>query len=148
MQTTLNKFQDSNNPENSLLKKFDNFYKENKNIENEMYYYRKPRVDKIYFQAEVLEEDIISSNKKTLFDSKKNSFTKQYESDNLIIEENKKINYENCYANENSSENYFDNTENWEVKKVKHNKIWFISFIFLIFSFNFISFITKGKKIF
>jgi len=62
MQISLNKFQDSNNIENSLLKKFDEFFKDNKNIENEMYFYRKPRVDKIIYQAKVLDDNLSSKN--------------------------------------------------------------------------------------
>lgn len=124
MQTTLNKFQDSNNPDNSLLKKFDDFYKDNKNIENEVYFYRKPRVDKTYYQAEIKEENVITKIKKNYFDFKKNLTTKEYNNDILNREENKKINYENSNACENSNENYFDNnTENCDDNKVEAYKI-------------------------
>lgn len=53
MQNTLLKSQEGNSNENSLLKRFDEFYKDNKNVENEMYFYRKPRVDKKFYQVEI-----------------------------------------------------------------------------------------------
>lgn len=35
------------------LQKFDEFYKNNKNVEHEAYYYKKPRIDPTYFQADI-----------------------------------------------------------------------------------------------
>jgi hypothetical protein len=35
------------------LQKFDEFYKNNKNVEHEAYYYKKPRIDQTYYQADL-----------------------------------------------------------------------------------------------
>lgn len=37
----------------SSVMKFDEFYKDNKNVEHENYYYKKPRIDKELYQADL-----------------------------------------------------------------------------------------------
>lgn len=37
----------------SSVLKFDEFYKDNKNIEHEAYYYKKPRIDRLLYQADL-----------------------------------------------------------------------------------------------
>lgn len=115
MQISIGKIQDLSNPDNSLLKKFDEFFKDNKNIENEMYFYRKPRVDKVLYQAEVLKTEENSHKEKT---GKVAGYTSQFNFNNDACKNNTEKNI-NEKASENNCENYFDNvTENGENIKV------------------------------
>ena len=111
MQISINKIQDANNPENSLLKKFDDFYKDNKNIENEMYLYRNPRVDKVVFQAEVKSEENSNAKKKIKVAP---NFSKLFSNSENQLKRNK-----NGKGNENNSDNYLDSeTDNADNLKV------------------------------
>lgn len=91
-----------------------------------MYFYRKPRVDKILFQAEVLENKLSSKN------------IVEKNEGNFILKTNqnicKTIFIENSVPNENSSDDYFENnTDFGEMIKVRtfSLKNYFIFFYFL-----------------
>lgn len=101
MQISINKMHDANNPDNSLLKKFDDFYKDNKHIENEMYFYRKPRVDQILFQAEVDNEE------KTKFEKIKKDARNNKDYYFNSTKKNNKLG--DLTGNGNNNENYFEN---------------------------------------
>lgn len=60
------------NPEYSSLQKFDEYYKNNKNVIHEAYYYKKPRINTLLYQVspEDLANDI--NNKTEMRDNGKN----------------------------------------------------------------------------
>jgi hypothetical protein len=57
----------------TTLKKFDDFYKERKNVENEMYLWRAPRVSKDLFQVPVDNFDIQKRNNQEIINFQINS---------------------------------------------------------------------------
>jgi hypothetical protein len=63
----------NNNNEKGLLMQFDDFYKENKNVENELYFYRPPRVSEKYQVTMFENTDNNSLNSQNLL-SKKNNY--------------------------------------------------------------------------
>lgn len=121
MQYSLGRTQDGNNNETSLLKKFDDFYKDNKNIENEMYFYRKPRVDKKIFQADVNQIPNNKSLNKLNFNS--NNFNNPPSSErNIFCENNNDIKSKVSTNEENRefSKNYFLSSNEEKIQKVKN----------------------------
>jgi hypothetical protein len=110
MQISINKIQDANNPQNSLLKKFDDFYKDNKNIENEMYLYRNPRVNKVVFQAEVKSEENSKAKKKKKVAP---NFSQFFSNSENQLKENK-----NGKGNQNYFDNETDNADNLKVIRI------------------------------
>lgn len=118
MQISLNKFQDGNNHDNSVLRKYDDFFKDNKNIENEMYFYRKPRIDKVFYQAEIKKKKNLRKKNQNLYYTANAENFKNNGNNNSYEENNKHI-FENCKEAENFASEYFENSENGDNLKVR-----------------------------
>lgn len=120
MQYSLGRSQDGNNNETSLLKKFDDFYKDNKNIENEMYFYRKPRVDKKIFQADI--NQILNNKSLNKLNFNSNNFNNLPSSEKNMLYENYN-DFKSKVSNEENREftkNYFFSSNEEKIKKVKN----------------------------
>ncbi len=134
MQISISKLQDANNPDNSLIRKFDDFYKDNKNIENEVYFYRKPRVDKVLYQAEVQRKEnyfIEQKSKNVAGNNSQFCFSPAYVSNNIDD-----IKSENVIGTENNGKNYFDKVTESMPNFNKVSKKLFYYFAFNIHFFN------------
>lgn len=66
------------NPEYSSLQKFDEYYKNNKNVIHEAYYYKKPRINTLLYQ--VSPDDLVAdiNNKNEMRDNGKNYYLNYY----------------------------------------------------------------------